>query len=307
MDRDDQLGRPDLCVPDSGTFWYAGGGSASGYARECCGALIGDFEPPPVVSFNPEGRAPVLLVCDHASAAIPLALDRLGLARESLSAHIASDLGAAEITRRLALRLNAQALLSSYSRLICDLNRAPDEPSLIPEISDGIIVPGNRRLGPSDVERRLETFFHPYHRAIAHCIGGFRARGVAPALISVHTFTPNLGGSRPWQVGVLWDQDARLPVPLMARLRDQFGLTVGDNQPYSGRTTQGGTIETHATPAGLPNVLIEVRQDLVSTPADARRWADLLADALEPLLADPALYQVEHHPRPVAAQAALAA
>ena len=192
-------------------------------------------EPAPVVVENPEGRAPLLLLCDHASAFIPAALDRLGLDGAELARHIAWDIGAAEVTRELARLLNARALLSHFSRLIVDPNRWPDDPTLVPQISDGTVVPGNRDLGAEAIEVRMATFYRPYHEAIEAEIERRLAAGETPAVVSVHSFTPVMrGGERPWQVGVLWQEDARLPVPMIARLRDR-GLVVGDNEPYSAR------------------------------------------------------------------------
>ncbi|MBI1209480.1 MAG: N-formylglutamate amidohydrolase [Azospirillum sp.] len=259
----------------------------------------GDPTAPPVVGrFNSTGPAPVLVLCDHATAYMPPVLGRLGLDPGQLGLHIAYDIGAADAARRLALRLDAPLLLAGWSRLIVDPNRDLDDPTLIPPVSDGVIIPGNCDLDPAERARRIAGYFDPYHRAIAAAVAGFRARGVAPAVISVHSFTPEMDGcARPWQIGILWDHDPRLPVPLLEALRRRPGLCIGDNLPYTGQDTTGGSIESHATPAGLPNVLLEFRQDLIDTAESAGRWADLVADDLLPILADPGLYRVEHHPR----------
>jgi predicted N-formylglutamate amidohydrolase len=260
--------------------------------------LIGPGDPPPVTILNPEGRAPVVLVCDHASPAVPKALDRLGLGEEQFGRHIAYDIGAAEVTRRLAERFSAPAVLSGYSRLVIDLNRALEDSTAVPVVSDDVVIPGNRALDAEETRRRVDAFFTPYHDAIAAVIADKRAQGQVPALLSIHSFTPVMRGvARPWHVGVLWDRDPRIPIPLIGRLRADGRWVVGDNEPYSGRNTLGGTVETHATPAGLPNVLIEVRQDLIATPEGAAEWAGILDDALVPILADPDLYRVELYPR----------
>lgn len=241
----------------------------------------------------------VLLLCDHAGNRIPRRLAGLGLSPAAqitaLERHIAYDLGAAALTRRLADHLQAPAILSVYSRLVVDLNRAPDDPTFIPEISDGEVIHGNRHLTPAVIAAREAELFAPYHAAIAGWIAARRAAGIVPALLSIHSFTPVMHEfARPWQVGILWDRDPRLPLPLMERLRCLPGVCVGDNQPYSGRNTGGGTIETHATPAGLPNVLIEVRQDVLESADGIALWAERLAAALAPSLAEESLYQVAH-------------
>jgi len=122
-------------------------------------------------------------------------------------------------------------------------------------------------------------------------IGRGAASGQAPAIVSMHSFTPVMKGvERPWEIGILWNRDERLPVPLMARLRAR-GLTVGDNEPYSGRDNHGYTLHIHAEPRGLANVLIEVRQDLIDTHHGAAEWADLLGDTLQAILADPTIFE----------------
>lgn len=258
--------------------------------------LVGPDDPPPVTVYNPDGRAPVLLLCDHASRAMPAALGTLGLDEAALSRHIAYDIGAADVARHLSDALDAPLILSGYSRLIIDINRPLDDPTSIPVISDGVVVSGNRTLDADDVTRRAEEIFEPYHRTVRDRLDGYRERGIAPAVISIHSCTPVMHGiERPWHIGVLWDRDPRIPVPLMERLAHNPDLCVGDNEPYSGRNGNGYTIETHATPRGLPNVLIEVRQDLIDTRQGCRVWAALLAEPLAAILADTDLYSVERY------------
>ncbi len=255
--------------------------------------LIGPEDPPTFQEWNPAGSAPVLLLADHACRTMPTALGRLGLLPEQLDWHIAFDIGIDCLFGRVVERLDAPGLRHGYSRLIIDPNRHLDDPTSICVISDGVIIPGNRGLTPEAAAERAAAFFHPYHQAIDARLNRFLRAGQVPALVSLHSFTPVMRGfRRPWQVGVMWDQDGRIAEPLMKALRDQ-GLCVGDNEPYSGRTAHGYTVETHAIARGLPNVLIEVRQDLIETRDRALQWGDRLADALAPILADPALYRME--------------
>lgn len=252
--------------------------------------LLGPDDPAPVSIVNGTGAAPVLLVCDHGSNAVPAALRGLGLTERELGLHIAWDIGAAPVTRLLAEALDAPAVLANYSRLVIDCNRRPGHPTSIAVESDGVVVPGNADLTEAEARRRAEAIFWPYHRKIGSGLAGFALRGVLPAIVSLHSFTTTLGGAgRPWQIGVLWDEDDRIARPLIAALRDR-GLAVGDNQPYSGRMRFGYSVEVHAAECGLPNVLIELREDLVFDGDGQRRAAALLADALRPILAEPALY-----------------
>ncbi len=253
--------------------------------------ILAPGEPPPFEVHNEAGGAPVLLLCDHAARFVPGALNNLGLSEAELSRHVAWDIGIAEVTRDLARHLDAPAVLSHFSRLVIDPNRALDDPTLIPQLSDGVIVPGNRDLPEAARRVRFSTFHKAYHEIIARKLDSMAARGPAPAVISMHSFTPVMKGlERPWQVCVLWNRDARLPVPLMAALRSQ-GLTVGDNEPYSGRDNHGYTLHVHAEPRGLANVLIEVRQDLIDTHHGAAEWAERLHRALGSTLSDPSVHE----------------
>ncbi|MHA1107980.1 MAG: N-formylglutamate amidohydrolase [Alphaproteobacteria bacterium] len=255
-------------------------------------ALLGPDDPAPFSVENPNGAAAILLVCDHASNAVPAALHGLGLTERELHLHIAHDKGASMVTRLLAQSLDAPAVLSGYSRLVIDCNRRPGHPSSILQVSDGIEISGNIDVGPAEAARRAEAFFWPYHRKIGTGIAGFALSGIKPAIISLHSFTPTMAGApRPWEVGVLWDHDARMAGPLIEALSARGDLSVGDNLPYSGRQRFGYSVEVHATETGLPNVLIEMREDLVADDDGAGRMAAILTDALRPILADPQLYR----------------
>lgn len=254
--------------------------------------LIGPDDPPAFTVVNAESRRPVLLVADHASNAVPAALDHLGLGAEALGRHIAYDIGIAWLTRRLAALLGAPAILHGYSRLLIDPNRPLDDPTSICIISDGQVVPGNRALGGSAACERADALFHPYHATVAALLSARQQGDVVPALVSLHSFTPSLKGfPRPWHVGVLWAEDGRIPIPLMQALAADPALSVGDNQPYSGRHRYGYTVETHALAQGRANALIEVRQDLIDTQEKAEAWAERLARALAPILDEAALYR----------------
>lgn len=256
-------------------------------------ALIGPDDPPAFTLLNPEARRPILLVCDHASRAVPRSLGALGLDDMALSRHIAWDIGAADLTRWLAERLGAPAVLAGYSRLVIDVNRQPGDPQSILATSDGIVVPGNVGLSPAAQEARAEACHWPYHHAIDQAFARLRREGPEPVFFSVHTFTPSLGGEdRLWDLGVLWNRDPRIAVPLIEILRETAGLRVGDNQPYSGKDI-AYTLNLHAGAAGLAHCAIEVRQDHCESPAGVARFGDLLASALERILAMPNVHRIE--------------
>jgi predicted N-formylglutamate amidohydrolase len=253
--------------------------------------LIGPGDPPPYMTYNDHGQAPVLLVADHASPFFPAAMNQLGLADWVLERHVAWDIGSDQLTRYLADALDAQAVLAGFSRLIVDPNRKLDDPTAFVQVSDGIAIPGNLDLDEEQKALRVQSFFQPYHGAIAARLERFRSRGLVPAFISVHTCTPVFDRVvRPWHVGVMWDRDPRIAVPLMEHLRGMEGVCIGDNEPYSGRHPHDFTIDFHAEPAGLPHVGIEVRQDLVTDDRGATKWAEILAQALRPILANRELF-----------------
>ncbi|WP_448657838.1 N-formylglutamate amidohydrolase [Sphingomonas sp. CJ99] len=219
------------------------------------------------------GTDDVLLLCDHASNAVPTDID-LGIDPALLDTHIAVDLGAAALTRALAARLAAPAVLATVSRLVIDLHREPDSPGLIPQQSDGQAIPGN---AAADRAARIARFHRPYHRAVASAV-----RTVKPRLIvAVHSFTPQLStGSdpRPWTVGVLYNRDTATGRAALAAL-SAIGQSPGDNQPYSGRDLNT-TINRHAEGQGIAGVAIEVRNDQLSDPAGIDCWADNLAQMI---------------------------
>ncbi|MFQ5984510.1 MAG: N-formylglutamate amidohydrolase [Alphaproteobacteria bacterium] len=258
-------------------------------------SLIGDDDPPPFELGNPEGNAQLLLLCDHASPAVPGVMGGLGLDEAVLGGHIGWDIGAGDVTRELGRLLDAPAVLSGYSRLVIDCNRRLGGPQSILAVSDGVPVPGNQAVGAAEAAARAEAFFRPYHDAVAQRIDAFLARGVVPAVVAVHSFTPVMKGvERPWHLGVLWDRDPRLARPLLAELRRDPTISVGDNQPYSAGEPEGYSMKVHGTGRGLPHVQIEVRQDLIDTRQGAVAWARRLAPVLGRVLAERSIYRVEH-------------
>ncbi len=256
------------------------------------GSLLGDTDPPPFTTINRDGPTPLLLICDHASRAVPAALNNLGLDDEAFDHHICYDIGAAAVAHKLSETLDAGLVLAGYSRLVIDLNRPPGHPQWIPPISDGTVVPGNQGIDEAARRRRVRDLFEPYHDAVNRAIARVWQRGTPPALFSVHSFSPRFGDApRPWDVGVLWNRDPRLAVPLMEKL-EAHGLKVGDNEPYSGKDL-AYTIDMHAAAAGLASCVIEINQDQITDDAGVARWATILDDVMKEILTLSGLHQVE--------------
>ena len=243
--------------------------------------LLTKDEPSPYFVVNPLAETPILLVCDHASCRFPVALGDLGLDPFACRCHLAIDIGAGSLTERLAGSLGATAVLAQYSRLAVDCNRELMDPSAFLEYGDGILVPGNRHLPQAEKDRRADAIYWPYHRAIDEQIKRLKAGGPPPAFISVHSFTPVLDGvARPWQVGILWDKDARLSDIFIEEFR-AAGFVTGDNEPYSGKAPQDFTIDHHAEAINLPHVGIEIRQDMIDNDAGVDRIAAIMRRIIE--------------------------
>ncbi len=238
----------------------------------------------------------LLLVADHAKRALPDEYGDLGIDAAEFERHIAYDIGVERVTRRLAELTGAPALMANYSRLLIDPNRGEDDPTLIRQLYDGTIVPGNYPLARDEREKRLEHFYRPYHDAVAALVASVAAAsGRAPFIFSVHSFTPVMQGHvRPWHVGVLWDTDDRVARPLIDMLAQDKILAVGDNEPYDG-ALRGDTMYKHAIANGFAHALIEIRQDLIADEAGAESWAFRLAPIIDAINRRPDIHQVKRY------------
>jgi len=258
--------------------------------------LIGAGEPAPFRVENQKGKAQCLIVCDHASNRIPKALGDLGLSKADREKHIAWDPGTEHIGRYLSEKLDAPAFFATYSRIVVDVNRGAGSSECMREVYDHIPVPGNTKLSRAAKQQRLNEIFWPYHRNLAAQLQRFRKKKIIPALVSIHSFTPEMDGyKRPWHIGVLWNKEDDIALRLVNNLRQQNpGMVVGENEPYSLKAVNlsKNTIGTHAENVGLPYVIVEFRQDLVKTKRDALKWGRIFLDALAPILADPSIYHL---------------
>ncbi len=237
--------------------------------------ILSPDDPEPVIVHNSGARTPFLLVCDHAGRLIPRALVALGLDRTELDRHIAWDIGAAGLARRLAEMTGAELYMQAYSRLVVDCNRSPDDPGIAPEVSDGATVPGNQGLTSDALAARLAAIHAPYHAAIAAALD---RRGAArTVVVSIHSFTPEMNGvARPWHVGVLHSHDSPVSERMLALLRAEDGLVIGDNEPYA-MDGIDYTVPRHAGARGLDYLELEVRQDLIADADGQERMAGVLA------------------------------
>ena len=242
--------------------------------------LLAPDEPSPVLVENEAGRSPFVIVCDHASRTLPRSLGDLGLSEAELCSHIAWDIGAADVARLMAQELDAALFLQQYSRLVIDCNRPLTAPDSIPEVTGGIVVPGNQALTPELKEERRRAIFQPYHECVAAALAK-RGPTRPYILITLHSFTPELYGTvRPFHAGVLYNADRRFALPVLEQLRADRSLVVGDNAPYAADEKTDYAIIEYAEKGGHPYVEMEVRQDLITEAAGQQAWAQRLVQVM---------------------------
>jgi predicted N-formylglutamate amidohydrolase len=243
--------------------------------------LLDPDEPPPVLEVGRERSSAFVIAVDHASARIPRRLDRLGLPPAELERHIAWDIGALEIAKRVAVDLDAPLLATNYSRLVIDCNRDPRVPSSIPTIGESVEVPGNVGLSGEEVAARRREIFEPYHTRLCELLDERQRAGRTTILVAQHTMTDVFKGARRgMHAAVLYNRDARFAALVLEALRAESGLVVGDNEPYFLSDETDYTIPRHAEARSLLHVEIEVRQDLVGGAAGQAEWAVRIARAL---------------------------
>jgi predicted N-formylglutamate amidohydrolase len=238
-------------------------------------------EQPAVVVENLDGRSPFFLACDHAGRRMPRSLGTLGLPQAELDRHIAWDIGAASVARRLTKMLDAVLVMQPYSRLVIDCNRALDVPTSIVKISELTVVPGNQNVSKAGAAARVDAIFRPYHNRITAELDRREAEGRPTLLVSIHSFTPVFRGeSRCVQAAVLYNRDPRFARLMHELLLAEGDLVVGDNDPYVLSDLTDYTIPFHGERRGLPHVELEIRQDLIAGEAGQAAWAERLARLL---------------------------
>lgn len=238
--------------------------------------LLDEMDPAPAVVVNAGARSPFLLVCDHAGRRTPKSLGDLGAPASVFEQHVAWDIGAGALSRLMARKLDACVIQQTYSRLVIDCNRAPDRADAIVAVSDGLPIPRNSAIDPWETAARIAEVHAPYHRRIAAELDERAVRGLRTVLVAIHSFTPQMNGFvRPWHVGVLHLGGSPFSHGMLASLRREPGLTVGDNEPYA-MDGIDHTVPVHAIARGIDYLELEVRQDLIIDREGQARMAELL-------------------------------
>ena len=243
------------------------------------------------VLINPDAKAGAILFCDHATNHVPPGYENLGLEVTYLQEHIAYDIGAEAVTRKVCELMGVSAVLGPVSRLLIDCNRGPEQTSIIPASSDNIDIPANRDLTASAIEARKQAYYYPFHEAGEKLVSEYLEAGEVPLVVGIHSFTPVMEGEeRPWHVGFLWNEDPRLTQAMIGLLERETDLVIGDNLPYSGKDLYY-TMQRHGANHGLPQTTLEIRQDLVDTEDKVVQWAALIADILDECMRRPDLIE----------------
>lgn len=226
-----------------------------------------------------------LILCEHAACTIPAAYDGLGLSAEDARSHAAWDPGARDLSLHLMQALNGTLVASRVSRLVYDCNRPPDAASAMPEKSELIDVPGNRGLSHAARAARAQAIYAPFCDAVQDQIAARKDRGQPTALITVHSFTPvYYGKSRPTEIGILHDTDTDLAECMLRAKGKLPHRQVDRNSPYGPEDGVTHSLQIHGLAHGLPNVMIELRNDLLQTPEDVARMGDELLTLIRPAL-----------------------
>jgi len=237
--------------------------------------------PPPVRVLNADGASPYVLLCEHASRFIPEQYKGLGLDARDLARHIAWDIGAALVAEALSAALDAPLVMAGYSRLLIDLNRPVGSSTLIPEVSETTVIPGNLNLTPHERARRAALYFEPYQAAVRQVLDERNTAGQSATIVGVHSFTPVFKSvSRPWHAGILYRKSQGFGHALAEALGGP-AQAIAENEPYQIEDESDYTVPVHGEARGLDAVLVEIRQDLIADTGGAVAWAEKLSTALK--------------------------
>lgn len=236
---------------------------------------------------NAGGRGQVCLLCEHASAFIPEAYDSLGLMPEQRLSHAVWDLGARDLALRLSDALDAPLVASRISRLVYDCNRPPESDSASAEKSELIEVPGNRDLSNTARQQRVDLAYTPFCDAVSELLDARQAAGQPTIIVTVHSFSPvYFGEKRQVEIGILHDTDTRLADAMLSKADCLPGRIVLRNSPYDSLDGVTHSLQLHAISRGLPNVMLEIRNDLLNDAIAVQRVCDELLLMLQSALLD---------------------
>lgn len=247
--------------------------------------ILNDDESPPFDLINADGQGKVIILADYASNRIPRSMKSLGLSNSTLDSQIAWDRGSALIARALSILLDAPLFLPNYSRLVIDCNRSPGSAESIAQVSNGISIPGNRKLGSDQVSSRNQEIFEPYHAAISNLIA--EREGQITALITIHSYS-SIHNKKflPWKMGIGYGRDKRLSTLLFKELEKEKLYSIGDNMPYTIEENLDYSILHHTSASNLPHAMLQFRNDALTSIDAALYWALAINNAFSEIFAD---------------------
>jgi predicted N-formylglutamate amidohydrolase len=243
---------------------------------------IEDTEGKPVVLSNQSGATRLAIVCEHASSFIPAEFNGLGLSADVQKSHIAWDPGAFAVAHHIATEMDAPLLVSGVSRLVYDCNRPPEAAGAMPLKSEDFAVPGNQGLSDSEKQNRTDAYYRPFEQALS----ALMQTGIK-ALVTIHSFTPiYFGAPRAVELGILHDSDTRLADAMLAHAPVETHLLTQRNVPYGPSDGVTHTLKIHGVDNGVANVMLEIRNDLLTNPEACHEVAQMLVRILRKSLAD---------------------
>jgi predicted N-formylglutamate amidohydrolase len=244
--------------------------------------LLTQAEGNPVAIENAGAKSDFLFVCEHASRRLPERLGTLGLSEEALTSHIAWDPWALAVAQLLAEKLDGTLIYQRFSRLAYDCNRPPESEAAMPAVSEVHEVPGNRTMSAAERQARIDEIYRPFHNAVSKFVADRKATGRRPVFVTMHSFTPiYFGKPRAVELGILHDADSRLADHMLAIAAAETAYDVRRNEPYGPADGVTHSLIEYGVRYGLPNVMIEIRNDLIRNEIGQR----VMADYLEGLLA----------------------
>lgn len=246
---------------------------------------LDDSDPFPVNVINGEIDSDFLIVCEHAGREVPKCLGNLGIDPREMDRHIAYDVGAEAVSRRLGAILMAPLYMQRYSRLVIDCNRPLEADDCIAETSDGTEIPCNFALTKEARCLRHEKIHRPFHNAVSAGLDRAQARDRKPVLLNIHSFTPVMrqtGEIRSIELGCCFNRDERLAKAMLTEVQSAYPEVIAaPNYPYSVDDIGDYTIPVHGEQRNIPHVLLEIRNDLISDEAGQALWAEIIAHAAQ--------------------------
>ena len=238
-----------------------------------------------VETINPDGVGPALILCEHASNHIPPEFGELGLIPDALNSHAAWDPGARAVALGLSAALNAPLVAGCVSRLVYDCNRPPEADTAIPARSEIFDVPGNTNLTVAEKMCRIETVYDPFCTAVENVIAARQVAGRQTVLITIHSFTPvYFEEHRDVEIGILHDRDSRLADAMLDMSHRLPHRRIDRNQPYGPDDGVTHSLKLHGISNALPNVMIEIRNDLLTSEVREVAMASELLELIAPAL-----------------------